>query len=107
MSKIEKYKNYIYLIGEALPQKNEGSTLLDVTAGSIKYLKNNHCYFSKNNNNVLRGFLAYADEDNYVKQIKMFSFDPNGDITFAREILKTLLKNYVKTIFLCHGQLLT
>lgn len=41
----------------------------------------------------MRWFLAYADEDNYVKQIKMFSFDPNGVITFARD-----LENFVKEL---------
>lgn len=104
MANNEEYKNYIYLIGEVLPQKNEDNTLLDVIEGSIRYLKSDHCFFSKNSKNILRGFLAYADgDDNCVKQVKMFSFDPKGDITFART-LRILLKNYAKIILLYLGQ---
>lgn len=90
----EDYKNYLYLMGEVLPEENEGNTLLDIIQGSLQFLNKNHCYFSINEKNELRGFFAYAKgTGNYVKQIKMFSFDQKGDRTFAID-----LENFVKEL---------
>ena len=86
MKNSEEYKNYLYLLGEVLPEKREDNTLLDAVQISLQALKD-HCYFSVNKDNELRGFIAYIKGDgNYVKQLKMFSFNQKGDLTLAADL---------------------
>ena len=87
--KNEDLKNYVYLIGEILPKENEDNTLLDAIKGCVTFLKQGHCFFSRNTNNVLRGFMAYSEgENNCVEQLKMFSFDQKGDMTLYVDLMR-------------------
>lgn len=80
-------KKYTYLIGELLPEY-QNNTLLDIVETSLRLLPEGRCYFSVNDSNSLRGFIAYVKgQDNYVRQIKTFSFNPTAkDLTLATDL---------------------
>ncbi len=100
LAKNEDLKNYVYLLGEVLPEENEDNTLLDVIEGCLGYLKKGHSFFSINSQNVLRGFMAYADgKKNCVKQLKMFSFDQKGDATLYVDLMNFVIELCSNHIF--------
>jgi hypothetical protein len=90
-SKDENYRKYLLLIQELTDDYREKS-LLDIIKDSLSYKvyygQKLVSKFSRNNNGKLIGFAAYLAEEDIVKQIKIFSFNPiKEDQTFPKDLI--------------------
>lgn len=97
--KIEKYKDFVYLLASTLPYDYRNYTLLNLINTSIELFKDTSFFSQDNKTEELRGFFAYVktEKGDVVEQIKMFSFEPDGNQILSQDLtkfLKELIDNF-------------